>query len=198
MVLGLMAFGAAIGTLAAQKGFSLGQTVAMSGLVYAGTAQFAALQAWPEQMTLATIASLMLLTATVNLRFLLMGISLRPWFGRLPGWQTYPSLLLVTDGNWLLALRYYAKHPMDIGFFVASSVLNWVAFVVGTIPGYLLASWLSDPRRFGLDVIVPAFFAALLVPIWKGHRQTIAWVVAGLVAILAERSLTGGFLHERE
>ena len=38
----------------------------------------------------------------------------------------------------------------------------------------------------------PAFFAAMLIPLWRGPRRGIAWVVAGAVALLVQQ-LSGGW-----
>ena len=94
---GMVMFGAAFGALAAQKGLSLLEATLMSALVYAGASQFVALEMWPEIATLGGIAVLGLVTATVNMRFILMTAALRPWFGTLPSWQSYPALFTVTD-----------------------------------------------------------------------------------------------------
>ena len=51
------------------------------------------------------------------------------------------------------------------------------------IPGFLLAEQLTDPRKFGVDLAMPAFYAAMLVPAWKGPRRAIPWVVSGVVAL---------------
>jgi predicted branched-subunit amino acid permease len=29
----------------------------------------------------------------------------------------------------------------------------------------------SDPRRYGLDLVMPIFFAAMIVPLWRGGRS---------------------------
>ena len=57
------------------------------------------------------------MTLTVNLRFFLMSMTLRPWFGGLPAWQAYPILFFVTDVGWLRAMRYRAEGGSDVGSF---------------------------------------------------------------------------------
>jgi predicted branched-subunit amino acid permease len=47
----------------------------------------------------------------------------------------------------------------------------------------LLAGQLSDPKKYGVDLVVPAFYAAMLVPAWKGPRRAIPWAVSGIVAL---------------
>src|SRR5947209_13588568 len=81
VIVSLFATGLVFGTLAAQKGFSLLDALAMSGFVYGGLVQVVTLQSWPHEFTLATLLALMLVTLTVNLRLFLMSITFRPWFG---------------------------------------------------------------------------------------------------------------------
>ena len=55
---GIIAFSAAFGTVAAQKGLSFTEAIVMTGTVYAGLSQFISLQTWPDHFTLAEIAAL--------------------------------------------------------------------------------------------------------------------------------------------
>src|SRR5215213_8649807 len=102
---GTVVFAFAFGTIAAQKGLSLGDTVLMNALVFAGAAQLVAIEVWTNPMTLGTVASIAALTAIVNARFVLMGASLRPWMGSMPAWQVYPPLLLTTDATCIVGMR---------------------------------------------------------------------------------------------
>jgi predicted branched-subunit amino acid permease len=51
---------------------------------------------------------------------------------------------------------------------------------------------IADPRRYGIDLVMPIFFAAMLIPLWRGGRAAFAWIVAGAVAI-AVHQLAGGW-----
>ncbi len=183
MLPGTIAFGMALGALCAQKDFTLAEVQVMMAFVYGGLSQFVALSSWPDTLTVSSIATLALLTTTVNIRFSLMSASLRPWFSTLPAWQAYPAMLLVTDGGWLAATRYRNHGGADASFYTAGGVVLYVAWVVSSVPGYLLAGQLTDPKKFGVDLVVPAFYAAMLVPAWKGPRRAIPWVVAGVVSL---------------
>ena len=81
-ILAMAAFGVAFGAIAAQRGLSLIDATLMSTLVFAGASQLVAVEIWPHPMTAAGAAALGLVTATINMRFILMGASLRPWLGR--------------------------------------------------------------------------------------------------------------------
>lgn len=212
IVPGMVLFGMAFGALAAQRGLSLLETVLMSGVVYAGASQFVALEMWPEITTLGGIAVMALVTATVNMRFILMAASLRPWFGTLPRWQSYPALFTITDPGWLIAMNYHAKGGRDAAILVGGGLTFWALWAASAAPGYLLGALVSDQKAFGFDVIMPAFFIVMLVPLWRGARRAIPWAVAGGVALLVATfvpgwwfiiagslagGIAGGFVDER-
>ncbi|WP_315835520.1 AzlC family ABC transporter permease [Bradyrhizobium prioriisuperbiae] len=183
MLPGTLAFGLAFGALCAQKNFTLAEVEVMMAIVYGGLSQFVAVQSWPDTLTVSTIATLALLTTTVNIRFALMSASLRPWFGTLPAWQAYSSMLLVTDGGWLAATRYREHGGANAWYFVGGGIVLYMVWLVSSIPGFLLAGQLADPKKYGVDLVMPAFYAAMLVPAWKGPRRAIPWVIAGTVAL---------------
>jgi predicted branched-subunit amino acid permease len=188
---GVFAFGMAFGTVAARKGFSLFETFAMSATVFAGMAQFIVLESWPDKLTLPAIAAAAAVTAMVCLRFLLIGASLRPWVGGSPPAKIYPTLYLLTESNWLLSMRYRADGGRDAAYLLGSGVMTWIAWVLSAAPGYLLGASIGDPRRFGLDVILPVFFCAMLVPLWRGSRRAVSWIVGGAAALIADQLLGG-------
>jgi predicted branched-subunit amino acid permease len=122
---------------------------------------------------------------------LLIGASLRPWLGPLPSWQAYPMLHLSTDPGWLIAMRYRAEGGNDAAVFLGAGLLVWAVWMAATTVGYLMGALVSDPRRIGLDLVMPIFFAAMLVPLWRGGRRALAWGVAGAVALLTEHFVSG-------
>jgi 4-azaleucine resistance transporter AzlC len=188
---GMALFGAAFGALAAQNGLSLLEATLMSTLVYAGASQFVALEMWPEIASYSGIAALGLVTATVNMRFILMTAALRPWFGTLPSWQSYPALFTITDPGWLIAMGYHARGGRDAAILLGGGLAFWLLWVASTVPGYLLGALVDDQKAFGLDVIMPAFFAVMLVPLWRGARRAIPWAIAGGVALLVAALIPG-------
>jgi 4-azaleucine resistance transporter AzlC len=186
---GMVLFGMAFGALAAQRGLSLLEATLMSGLVYAGASQFVAIEMWPDIATFGGIVVLGIVTAAVNMRFILMTASLRPWFGTLPAWQSYPALFTITDPGWLIAMNYHARGGRDAAILVGGGLAFWLLWAGSAVPGYLLGALVTDQRAFGFDVIMPAFFVVMLVPLWRGARRAVPWVIAGGIA--------GGFIDER-
>ena len=191
---GLIAFGFAFGTVAARKGFSLFEACMMSATVYAGVAQIVVVESWPQQLTAGAIAAGAAVTALVCSRFLLIGASMRPWLGGLPATKIYPMLYLLSEPPWLLSTRYYRNGGNDPAFVLGCCAITWVTWVLSTAPGYWLGAVIGDPQRFGLDLVMPAFFVAMLVSLWQGPRRAISWVVGSAVA-LATAQFFGGFWY---
>lgn len=188
---GMIAFGLAVGSTAARKGFSFVDSLVMNVFVYAGMSQLVAMEVWPERVTIAALGALAFLCVVLNARMLLITASLQPWLGVLPPWKIYPALHIVVDPGWLIAMRYRAEGGSDIGVFFGSSVMLALAWMSATSAGHLTGALISDPRRYGIDLVMPIFFAAMLIPLWRGVRRGVAWLVAGAVALLVQYLLGG-------
>jgi predicted branched-subunit amino acid permease len=120
-----------------------------------------------------------------------MSASLYPWLGTLPAWQIYPSLHLLTDPGWLIAMRYRREGGSDFGVFLGASVVMCLVWIAAVAIGHVLGTLIVDPRRFGIDLVMPVFFAAMLVPLWGGVRRSVPWLVAGAVAVLVQHVVGG-------
>lgn len=210
---GTAVFGMAFGTVAAQKGLSFGEAAAMSGFVFSGAAQLVAMEIWSHPITVGTILTLAAATFVVGLRLVLMGASLRPWLGGLPPSQIYPPLLLNTDSTWLIALRYREEGGDDPSVLLGAGLALWVVWITSSIAGFGVGNLIANPQRYGLDLILPIFFVAMLVPLWRGSRKAVPWVIAGATALIVQYlvpgywyvivgalagAFSGGFIDERK
>jgi predicted branched-subunit amino acid permease len=188
---GAVVFAVAFGAAASAKGLSLFEAVLMSAAVYAGVAQLVAMELWRPEWSWGAIAGLAVVTATVNARMVLQGASLQPWFRHYSGAANGLHLFFFTDANWMIGTRYHGEGGRDLGVLLGAGVALWLVWVVATVPGYLLGALVADPRTFGIDLVMPIFFAAMIVPLWRGRRAAVPWVVAGLVALVTARLVDG-------
>jgi predicted branched-subunit amino acid permease len=187
----LVVFAAVFGSLAAQKGMPPLQALAMSAIVFAGAAQLVSLELWREVWSPSTILEVMAVTAFVNARMILMGAALQPWLRHASAPRQALMLFLLTDASWLLGMRYRSEGGHDLGIYLGSGALLWVVWVVATLPGYFAGALVPEPRRFGLDLLLPIFFSAMLVPLWRGPRPAVAWAAAGAVALIVQALIPG-------
>lgn len=191
LVPGGMVFAIAFGAAASAKGLSLFEAVLMSAAVYAGVAQLVAMELWRPEWSWGAIAGVGLVAATVNARMILQGAALQPWFSAYPGRVNAWQLFFFTDASWLIGTRYHNEGGRDLGVVVGAGIVLWIFWVATTVPGYMLGALLSDPRRFGVDLVMPIFFSAMIVPLWRGLRGARPWVVAGIVALVTAKLVDG-------
>jgi predicted branched-subunit amino acid permease len=191
LVPGIVVFATAFGAAASQKGLDVWQTMALSAFVFAGASQMVALEVWRDSWTVASAFGLMMLTLTINARMILMGAAIQPWMAGTPTTTSAPTLFLLTDANWLIAMRYRAAGGNDLAVLTGSGVALWLIWVVATLPGYLAGAFVANPEAFGLDLVMPVFFAAMLAPLWRGAGPAVPWAVAGIVALAAQQLFEG-------
>lgn len=191
---GLAAFAMAYGTVAARKGFTFFETLLMSGTVFAGVVQMIVLESWPEVFTASAIVGIVTLTALLNARYIMIGATLRPLLGGEPAIRAYPSLFFLVEPAWIVSLRYYGKGGRDPAYFLGAGIALYVNWIITTAPGYLAGASVGDPHRFGLDLVMPAFFVAMLVPMWRDVRRS--WgIIVGAAAALITEYVFGGFWY---
>ena len=150
--------------------------IAMSFIVYAGSAQFAAVS------TLAaggTAGAAVLAGLLMNARFLPMGISVAPVLRGGPLRRAAEGQAVV-DASWAIASDGRGNFDRDllIGATIPQALGWWGGTAVGAIGGSLL----GDPQALGLDAVFPAFFLALLVNELRSGR---AMAAAGIATVLA-------------
>jgi predicted branched-subunit amino acid permease len=188
---GIMAFGLVVGAAAARQGLSFFQSLAMNFFVCSGIAQLVALEIWPSVLTWSAVLTVALLAAVIGARLFLMSVAMRPWLGQRPARQAYAALFFLTDASWLIAMRYRAEGGGDIAVYFGAATAIMAGWLAAAAIGYFLGGLIVDPARYGLDLVMPAFFAAMLVPLWAGARRAYGWVVAGIVAVIVERLVPG-------
>jgi predicted branched-subunit amino acid permease len=188
---GVALFGAAFGALAAERGLTTLEAMLMSGIVFAGVAQIAAMELWSPQITPALVLTIAFTALVINLRMLLMSASMRPWLAGAPPLQVYPGLYILTDSNWVSTLRYRREGGADAGFLFGGGLIIWLTFVPSTAIGQIFGSLLTNPRPYGVDMILPLYFVALLAPMFESTRRSLPWAVAGLVAVAVQYVLPG-------
>lgn len=185
----LIAFGLGVGLLAASKGLSVLEITLMSAWMYAGGAQMATLQVWAEPIPLFALVFTVL---AMNARYILLSASLRPYFGTLPWWQVYPGLAIFGDGNWMLTMREInAQRRPDAGFLLGSGLVMIVPWTASTVIGHLFGQILADPRRFGVDFMLAAFFATMAVGFFRAMHSIAPLAVAIIVAVVVEKLAPG-------
>jgi len=166
------------GVVARDVGLSSVAAIAMSMIVYAGSAQFAAIAILGAG---GGVAAAVGAAALMNSRFLPMGVALAPSLrGRAP-WRAAQGQAVV-DASWALAAR--GDGTFDRWLLFGSSAVQYVTWTTGTVIGALGGGALGDTDKLGLDAIYPAFFAGLLIAEARSGRARGAAAIGALIALV--------------
>ncbi len=184
IVLGYVPVGFAYGVLAVKSGLSPLNTVLMSLVVFAGSAQLIAVGLFAAG---APPLSVVLTAFVVNLRHLLMSAAVAP---HLAGW---PRRLLplfcfqLTDETFALHLSRFQRKDTDRAVTIGVNMVAQAAWVAGSVLGVASGSLVGDVRPLGLDFALPAMFIALLCGQLKGRPHLAAGISAAGLALLLPR-----------
>jgi predicted branched-subunit amino acid permease len=159
--------------------------MAMSTIVFAGAAQFAAVGyvasglAWP---------GIILLTALLNARHLLYSVALAPWVGDVPRTRRAVMAHFLTDEAFALAISHFRRigRGDERGYWFGAFISTFIPWNLATLAGVVLGAQIPDPARFGIDVIFPAAMIGLAVGLITGRRELVAAIVgAGIAVVVA-------------
>lgn len=178
----VIAFGAAFGLAAVQKGLEPLQALLMSSVVFAGASQFAAVDMWGAEVSL---VPMMAVVFAINSRHLLMGASLYPMLRDMSPGRRYGLLLLLTDANWAVAAQEYQNGRRNLEVILGGGLALWLAWVFGTALGVYFGGLLTDPHSLGLDMVLGCFLLAMALGGRKTPRTLVAWAVAALASLAA-------------
>jgi len=185
-------FGAAFGVAAAQNGLSQMASVLMSATVFAGAAQFGALELWGDQVN---IAALIATVFAINARHILMGAVVYPHLQHLKSWEMYLMMLFATDSNWAISVQEFSqKKPVKaMGTLLGGGICLWIFWVLGTWLGFYFGNAVSQPQIYGLDMVMACFLLSIALVSeqgdnndgWKDKKTLTIWLVAAVSSIVA-------------
>ncbi len=181
--LAIAAWGLVTGVAMIDSGMPWPLAVAMSLLVYAGSAQLAAL---PLIASGAPLWVVLATAACVNLRFVVFSAGWRSYFADLSRAERARLAYFAADLNFFVFTRRYPDRrpaPGQVPYFWGGVAVNWGSWQVSSLLGIALAG--SVPAAWGLGfagtLALLAFTCSML-----GDRNTrISAAVAGLAAVAA-------------
>ena len=181
IVLGYVPIGLAYGVLAQKAGLSALNTLLMSLLVYAGSAQLIAVGLFAAG---APPVSIILTTFVVNLRHLLFSAAVAPFLRRWGKLQLAAFAYELTDETFAVhSARFASEGVPGCAEVFATNVTAQVAWVLGTALGILVGRVIADVKPLGLDYALPAMFIALLVLQVRDRVQVAVALLAGTASV---------------
>lgn len=182
------AYGSVLGMLAAQKGVTWGQLLAMNLSVFAGSAQFVMVEMWAPPLP---ILEMTLAVLIINMRYMLVGASLAPLFRGKSLAHKMGVIHMVADENWAVTMAEWRARGATTGFLFGGGVCLGTIWAMGTLLGHRLGAVISRPEMFALDFAFAAVFTSLTVSMWRGKSDAAPWVTAAILAVAAARWLPG-------
>jgi 4-azaleucine resistance transporter AzlC len=180
---GTVPFGLVTGIATKAAGLSALEAAAMTLIVFAGTAQLAAL----PLMVAGAPAPVIILTAfIINLRFVIYSATAAPYFRGLPlRWKLLLGYF-VTDTGFALFMRRVAGRP-DLAqrhwFFLGAGNLVAAVWILSAMAGVIAGA--RVPKSWQLEFAATLGILALLVPFVRNRPEFAAASTGGVVALLA-------------
>lgn len=186
ILVGVAPFGVIYGVVALQSGIPALAAMAMSSIVFAGSAQFLLAQ-------LVGVGAPFLLTAgavgLVNLRHALYSASVAPILAHLPRrWKILLAYLLTDEAYaaaipHLMAARPDSPQAVNAHWILFGSGFGlWAGWQLATLAGVLIGAQL--PADLGLDFALPLTFIAIVVPMIASRALLAAALAAAAVAVV--------------
>jgi predicted branched-subunit amino acid permease len=187
IVPGNFAWGLMMGVAMVNSGMSVVEAVLMTLLVFAGSAQLAAL----PLIVAGAPAWVILATAfCVNLRFVVFSLHLRPYLMHLPRWRRLVNGFLTTDMTYAIFVRRFPHPAPDApgriaqeAFLAGNYSLGWVTWVGSSFAGIFAGNFI--PSEWGLGFSAVLCLLGILCSMSNTPLRMLATVIAGAVAIAA-------------
>jgi predicted branched-subunit amino acid permease len=178
-------FGTLFGVLATETGLNLTETMIFAITVFAGAAQFTALQLMQEH---APVLIVLASALAVNMRMAMYSASLTPYLGAAPLWQRAIAAYFTVDQSYACSVAMYEARPEmttaeRMAYFfgvVAPLAPMWYFF---TFMGAVLGTRIPD--SLAIDFALPIAFLAMIAPMLRTPAHIVAAVVACITSILA-------------
>nr|WP_179280541.1 AzlC family ABC transporter permease [Bordetella genomosp. 1] len=175
-------WGMVTGVAMVKSGLTESMALAMTLLLYAGSAQLTSLP------LIASGAPLWLIFAAgcvVNLRFVIFGAALQPYFRHLPWPKRLGLGYFTTDMGFVLFMPRYGDAAQrgtreQLWYFIGTIAPSWFVWQSSSIVGIFLGSMV--PTTWSLDFAAVLALLAITVPLANSKPMLISMLAAGVTA----------------
>lgn len=171
------------GIAMAESGIGLAESIGISLLVYAGSAQLAAL---PLILGNFPIWTIWLTAVVINLRFVISSAGLQPHFKDKSLWQRFVIGYLNGDLTFAFFISRYPvviKDNTRLPFYLGMALTNWVIWQTGSMIGILLSEFI--PESWGLGFAGTLALIGVVMPMIESKSARYAAATAAIVAVIA-------------
>ena len=187
LAVGIGAWGLMTGVAMVQSGMSVFESAAMTLLVFAGSAQLAAI---PLIVVGAPTWVIVATAFCVNLRFVVFSLHLRAYLMHLPRWQRLVHGYLTADMGYVLLTNRFphsgsndAERDARLAYLAGSNGLVWAAWMALSLAGVALANFI--PLAWGLGFAGVLALIGVLLSMAINRLRILAIAIAGGTAVAA-------------
>lgn len=183
IALGIAAWGLITGITMVKSGLGVPLALAMTLLVYAGSAQLTAL---PLIASGAPAWLVWAAAACVNLRFVIFSAGWRPYFGHLPRARRARLAYFAADLNYVVFMRRFPAPqpaPEQQPYFWGGAAITWVAWQSASLTGIALAEQI--PPQWGIGFAGTLALLALTCSMLTDRGTWVSGAVAASAAVAA-------------
>jgi branched chain amino acid efflux pump len=177
--------GVTYGLVARQSGLTVVEASATSVIIFAGAAQFAAVDLLRGGAGVPVVALTVLL---INARHLLMATALRPFVRDASLPRRLSLAYILTDEAFAMGIGHFRRGHRDLTYYSVFGAGLWLCWNSATILGAAFGAGIGDPQRFGIDFAITASFVAI-VAIGVRHPADATVAIAAAIAAGALRLL---------
>jgi predicted branched-subunit amino acid permease len=187
VAMGIAAWGLMTGVAMVKSGLSVLEAVLMTLIVYAGSAQLAAV---PMIAAGAPLWVILAAAFCVNLRFVVFSAHLRPYLMHLPRWQRMVTGYVTGDLSYVFFARRFPKPGQtdeelarQQSYLAGNCAVNYLAWMLMSLVGIALAN--AIPTEWGLGFAGILALLGVLASLATSKLRMVSAGVAGAAAVAA-------------
>lgn len=186
LVLAAMPFGILYGALAQAYGLSLWTSMAMSIFVFAGSAQFVAVNLL---FASAPVVVVVIATFFVNLRHLMYSANLVEHVKHLPAPLRAIMAFWLTDETFaIVANKTSGRYDSSSihWYYLGSALFMYISWNFFSFVGYQLGTQIANPQAWGLDIAMVVAFIGIVVPFLKTSPMWVCAISAFVLSLISK------------
>jgi len=183
---GIAAWGLMTGVAMAKSGIPVFDLLVMGAVVFAGSAQLAAL---PLMLAGAPVWVILATAFCVNLRFVVFSVHMRPYLMHLSLRQRLAYGYFVGDLTYVLFAKRFPKpgatadeRHMQMAYLAGNGGINWMAWTGSTLIGIMLANFI--PAGWGLGFAGILALTGVVCSLASTRMRWLAAAMSGVAAVV--------------
>ena len=189
IIIGVTPFAIAYAVLGSAVSLQPLEIIAMSMIVFAGASQMVAVTMMQDPAV--PMLLLVVTVALVNLRHLLMGVSMAPHLRHTSRPVQAAVAFFMIDESYALSMNRMQRFGFDIRYYFTCGAVFYIGWNALTAMGVYFGSLISDPFALPLDFVMPATFLVLVMPFLSQWPNILAALTAAVAAVLGALYLPG-------